>query len=142
MQPWLLTSVHRARRVFKLHLFHAIEPLPLHTQARKPAELPRRAANQIRVGHRPDNRQGARPRHLTDAARPRRRGDRVRRLEFMALLGARRDGRLQHRQYESHRIAMISRISFLLNASTNEFRSSGSYTGSTNAEGPPITCSL
>jgi hypothetical protein len=27
-------------RVFKLHLFHAIEPLSLHTEARKPAELP------------------------------------------------------------------------------------------------------
>jgi hypothetical protein len=40
MQPWLLTSVQRASRVFKLHLFHAIEPLSLHTEARKPAELP------------------------------------------------------------------------------------------------------
>ena len=40
-------------------------------------------------GHQPQDRQGARPRRATDAARARRRGDRMTRREFIALLGAR-----------------------------------------------------
>ena len=44
-------------------------------------------ADQIRAGHQPQDRQGARPRHPVDAARPRRRGDRVKRREFITLLG-------------------------------------------------------
>ena len=43
----------------------------------KPADLPVVAVDQIRVRHQPTNRQGARPRNAADAARPRRRGDRI-----------------------------------------------------------------
>src|SRR5262249_32962501 len=45
-------------------------------------------ADQVRAGHQPQNRQGARPRAAANAARPRRRGDRVmRRRELITLLG-------------------------------------------------------
>ena len=39
------------------------------------------------TGHQPRDREGARRRDVTDAARPRRRGDRMRRREFITLLG-------------------------------------------------------
>ena len=59
-------------------------PDPQGRQARRPA---RRAADQVRAGHQPRDR-GARPRSPADAARPRRRGDRmIRRREFITLLG-------------------------------------------------------
>src|SRR5262249_17031146 len=45
------------------------------------------AADQIRHGHQSQDRQGARPRYSADAARPRRRGDRMNRREFIALVG-------------------------------------------------------
>src|SRR5262249_57712163 len=41
---------------------------------------------EARVGHQSEDRQGARPRRAADAAHPRRRGDRVRRREFITLL--------------------------------------------------------
>ena len=44
----------------------------------KPADLPVHAADQVRAGHQPQDRQGARPRRSAGAARPRRRGDRMR----------------------------------------------------------------
>ena len=53
----------------------------------KPADLPVTAADQVRAGHQPQDRQGARPRDSADAARPRRRGDRMKRREFITLLG-------------------------------------------------------
>ena len=43
----------------------------------KPADLPVQAADQVRAGHQPQDREGARPRRAADAARPRRRGDRM-----------------------------------------------------------------
>ena len=43
----------------------------------KPADLPVQAADQVRAGHQPQDRQGARPRSAAHAARPRRRGDRM-----------------------------------------------------------------
>ena len=43
----------------------------------KPADLPVQAADQVRAGHQPQDRQSARSRRAADAARPRRRGDRV-----------------------------------------------------------------
>ena len=46
-----------------------------------------RAANEVRVRHQSQDRQGARPRHAADAGRARRRGDRMRRREFITLLG-------------------------------------------------------
>src|SRR5262249_40854778 len=42
---------------------------------------------QVRAGNQPQDRQGARPHHFADAARPRRRGDRVKRREFITLVG-------------------------------------------------------
>src|SRR5262249_27391513 len=45
------------------------------------------AADQVRACHQPANRQGAWPHRPADAARPRRRGDRVKRREFITLLG-------------------------------------------------------
>ena len=46
-----------------------------------------RAADQIRAGAQPQDCQGARPHHPAGAARPRRRGDRMRRV-FVAVAGA------------------------------------------------------
>jgi putative tryptophan/tyrosine transport system substrate-binding protein len=48
---------------------------------------PSRAADQVRFRHQPHNRQGARPRDSADVARPRRRGDRMKRRDFITLLG-------------------------------------------------------
>ena len=53
----------------------------------KPADLPVDAAHKIRAGHQPQDRQGARPRSAGQVARPRRRGDRMNRREFITLLG-------------------------------------------------------
>ena len=53
----------------------------------KPQELAGRAADQIRAGHQSEDRQGARPHRAGILARPRRRGDRVKRREFITLLG-------------------------------------------------------
>src|SRR5262249_52046739 len=46
-----------------------------------------RAADQVRSRYQPDYRQSAGPDDSADAARPRRRGDRVKRREFITLLG-------------------------------------------------------
>ena len=44
----------------------------------------RSAADQVRAGHQPQDRQGARPRRAANAARPRRRGDRVSNCHLVA----------------------------------------------------------
>jgi hypothetical protein len=44
-------------------------------------------ADEVRAGNQPQDREGARHRCAPDAARPRRRGDRLRRREFITLLG-------------------------------------------------------
>src|SRR5262249_23189936 len=48
---------------------------------------PGRVPDQTRTGPQPQDRQGARPRNPRQAARARRRGDRVRRREFITLIG-------------------------------------------------------
>ena len=53
----------------------------------KPADLPVQPPTKFETGDQPQDRQGARPRRAADLARPRRRGDRVRRREFITLLG-------------------------------------------------------
>ena len=54
----------------------------------KPADLPVVQATQVRAGHQRPDRQDARPHRAADAARPRRRGDRMmKRREFITLLG-------------------------------------------------------
>src|SRR5262249_49509505 len=45
------------------------------------------AGHEDAADHQPQDRQGARPRSATNAARPRRRGDRMKRREFITLLG-------------------------------------------------------
>src|SRR5262245_23934095 len=54
------------------------EPHPQTGFARSEAgRLAGSAAHEIRTGHQPKDRQGTRPRSASDAARPRRRGDRM-----------------------------------------------------------------
>ena len=53
----------------------------------KPADLPVMQATKFEFVHQPQDRQGARPRRAADAARARRRGDRMKRREFITLLG-------------------------------------------------------
>jgi ABC-type uncharacterized transport system substrate-binding protein len=48
-----------------------------HSQGRKAGRPAGAGADQIRVGHQPQDREGARARHADGAARPRRRGDRM-----------------------------------------------------------------
>src|SRR5262249_56942049 len=58
-----------------------------NSQRGEAGRLAGRAADQIRVGDQPANGPGARHRSATDAARPRRRGDRMKRREFITLIG-------------------------------------------------------
>ena len=53
----------------------------------KPGDLPVQQVTQGRADHQPQVRQGARPHGAAVAARPRRRGDRMKRREFITLLG-------------------------------------------------------
>ena len=53
----------------------------------KPADLPVQASDQVRACDQSKDREGARPRRAAHAARPRRRGDRMKRREFITLLG-------------------------------------------------------
>src|SRR5262245_49075534 len=60
-----------------------------HPQGREAGRSAGAGADQIRAGHQSQDRQGAWPRSAADAARPRRRGDRVsNRRDFITLLGA------------------------------------------------------
>ena len=80
--------------------------------ARREAERTAGAgADQVRACHQPQDRQGARPRRAADAARPRRRGDRMKRREFITLLGgaaalAARRARAAVRQRPGDRISL------------------------------------
>ena len=80
-----------AERVFEIsklenvHAILAVVALCRQNFARgKAGRHSSRAADQIRSGCEPDHREGARPHRAADAARPRRRGDRIR-TEFAAL---------------------------------------------------------
>src|SRR5258705_1501151 len=57
------------------------------SQGHQARRLASRAADQPRTGHQPQDRQGARPQRVCGVARPRRRGDRVKRRAFITLLG-------------------------------------------------------
>src|SRR5947209_15346834 len=59
-----------------------------HPQWCQTCGLAGRAVDQVRAGHKFEDRQAAWPGSPTIAARPRRRGDRVRRREFITLLGS------------------------------------------------------
>src|SRR5258707_11467254 len=58
-----------------------------HPQGRKSRGPAGRAGVEVRAGHQPPHRPDARPHRAADAARDRRRGDRVKRREFITLLG-------------------------------------------------------
>ena len=58
-----------------------------HPQGREAGRPAGAGADQVRAGDQPQDRQGARPRRAAIAARPRRRGDRMKRREFITLLG-------------------------------------------------------
>src|SRR5262249_42517999 len=58
-----------------------------HSCGRRPGRPSDGAAYQIRADDQSQDRQSARPRSAADATRPRRRGDRVRRRQFITLLG-------------------------------------------------------
>src|SRR5262249_6875090 len=59
-----------------------------HPQRRQASRPAGRAVDQVRAGDQPQHRASARPGNPADAARPRRRGDRVmRRRDFITLLG-------------------------------------------------------
>src|SRR5262249_16970195 len=85
--------VRRGWRIDELRIEHLRPGTPgrlvCGSRAQRPAALrfANHASNQIRVGHQPANGEGAGPRHSGDCPRPRRRGDRVTRREFIALLG-------------------------------------------------------
>jgi putative tryptophan/tyrosine transport system substrate-binding protein len=58
-----------------------------HPQGREACRPASAGTDEVRAGHQPQDHQGAWPRRAAHAARPRRRGDRVRRREFITLLG-------------------------------------------------------
>src|SRR5262245_1571878 len=63
---------------------HLHRPNSQRRKTRRPAG---RAVDQVRVRHQSSDRQGTRPRSPSDPARPCRRGDRMKRREFISLLG-------------------------------------------------------
>src|SRR5262249_14632828 len=64
--------------------WHLCWPPPQGREASRPAGP---AGGESRADHQSDHRQGPRPYNPAAAARPRRRGDRVKRREFITLLG-------------------------------------------------------
>src|SRR5262249_42934201 len=61
--------------------------MSIHPQGREALRPAGAAANKVRPCHQSQDRQGPRYRNPANAARPRRRGDRVNRREFITLLG-------------------------------------------------------
>src|SRR5262249_29931790 len=80
---------------------------------------PGRATDQIRPRHQCRDRQGTGPRHATDPARPRRRGDRVKRREFITLLGGAAVAFVS-RPFATHAQERMRRVGVLMNATAEE----------------------
>src|SRR5262245_5558239 len=72
----------RARSLSSFRRLHRQNP-----QGRKTGGPPGGAGFKVRTDDQPQDREGARSRDANDGARPRRRGDRVKRREFITLLG-------------------------------------------------------
>jgi hypothetical protein len=58
-----------------------------HSQRREASQPAGAGADEVRVAHKSQDREGARPRHTGDRPRACRRGDRVKRREFITRLG-------------------------------------------------------
>jgi hypothetical protein len=81
-EPWPPLRDELLRRLSSRGAFHRQD-----FQGRQARRFTSSAADQVRPGDQPQNREGARTRNPTHSTRPRRRGDRVRRRAFITLLG-------------------------------------------------------
>src|SRR5262249_39964933 len=87
------SRVRGSRRAYELRIElyrHASPSRHLHwshPQGRKTCRPAGDATDHVRVSHQPANRSGARPRRAAHRASPRRRGDRMKRRDFITLLG-------------------------------------------------------
>src|SRR5262245_60941533 len=68
-------------------LLQELQQLGWNLQRRQTHRPSRAAADQVRAGDQPQDREGARPHRAADTARPRRRGNRVKRRAFITLIG-------------------------------------------------------
>src|SRR5215813_2715708 len=78
-----------------------------HFGRRKARRSPGAVSDEIRVRHQPKDRQGTRPYHSAEPARRRRRGDRMRRREFIAGLGSAAGWPLVARAQQGDRVRRI-----------------------------------